>query len=111
MLGVVNQSITIMGQKLGEQELMRADVVIRPRVNDVGPADFERRNAVILEGEKAALAALPQIRAKLAQMRQARAAAQAAKRNPPPPLPEKCEEPGLIGGLLGREAKCKPREN
>ncbi|GAA4800616.1 patatin-like phospholipase family protein [Lysobacter hankyongensis] len=111
MLGVVNQSITIMGQKLGEQELARADIVIRPRVNDVGPADFERRNAVILEGEKAALAALPQIRAKLAQMRVARAAAQAAKRNPPPPLPEKCEEPGLIGGLLGQERKCKPRGN
>lgn len=111
MLGVVNQSITIMGQKLGEQELARADIVIRPRVNDVGPADFERRNAVILEGEKAALAALPQIRAKLAQMRMARAAAQAAKRNPPPPLPEKCEEPGLIGGLLGKERKCKPRGN
>jgi NTE family protein len=55
------------------------------------------------------LAALPQIRAKLAQLRQARAAAQAAKRNPPPPLPEKCEEPGLIGGLLGKEPKCKPR--
>jgi NTE family protein len=111
MLGVVNQSITIMGQKLGAQELARADVVIRPQVNDVGPADFERRNAVILEGEKAALAALPQIRAKLAQLRQARAAAQAAKRNPPPPLPEKCEEPGLIGGLLGKEPKCKPRGN
>ena len=109
MLGVVNQSITIMGQKLGAQELARADVVIRPQVHDVGPADFERRNAVILEGEKSALAALPQIRAKLAQLRQARAAAQAAKRNPPPPLPEKCEEPGLIGGLLGKEPKCKPR--
>jgi NTE family protein len=107
LLGVVNQSITIMGQELGKQELARADIVIRPKVNDVGPADFERRNAVILEGERAALAALPQIRAKIAQLRQARAAAQAARRNPPPQI--ECEKPGLIGGLLGKEPECKPR--
>ncbi len=31
LLGVVNQSIAIMGQTLGRQELARADVVIRPR--------------------------------------------------------------------------------
>ena len=106
MLGVVNQSITIMGQKLGEQELARADIVIRPRVNDIGPAAFEQRNHAILQGEKAALAALPQIRAKIAQMRQARAAAIAAQRRPPPePV---CEKPGLFGELLGREPVCRP---
>ena len=109
LLGVVNQSITIMGQTLGEQELARADIVIRPQVNDIGPADFERRNGAILEGEKAALMALPQIRTKLAQMRQARAAAQAARRNPAPALPEKCEAPGFIGGLLGKETECGPK--
>jgi NTE family protein len=109
LLGVVNQSITIMGQKLGEQEISRADVVIRPKVNDIGPADFEQRARAIVEGEKAALAALPQIRLKLEQMRQARAAAQAAKRNPAPALPEKCEEPGFIGGLLGKETECGPK--
>ncbi len=107
MLGVVNQSITIMGQKLGQQELARADIVIRPQVNDIGPADFERRNGAILEGEKAALAAMPQIRAKIAQLRQARAAAQAAQRNPAPVMD--CEKPGVIGGLLGREPECRPR--
>lgn len=109
LLGVVNQSITIMGQKLGEQEISRADVVIRPRVNDIGPADFEQRARAIVEGEKAALAALPQIRIKLEQMRKARAAAQAAQRNPAPALPEKCEEPGFIGGLLGKETDCRPK--
>ncbi len=109
LLGVVNQSITIMGQKLGEQEISRADVVIRPKVNDIGPADFEQRARAIVEGEKAALAALPQIRLKLEQMRQARAAAQAAQRNPPPALPEHCEEPGLIGGLLGKKTECGPK--
>lgn len=65
LLGIVNQSIMIMGQKLGEQELARADVVIRPRVNAIGPAEFEQRNQAILEGEKAALAALPAIRTRI----------------------------------------------
>jgi len=105
LLGVVNQSITIMGQKLGEQEIERADIVIRPKVNDIGPADFEQRARAILEGEKAALAAMPQIRAKLAQMQQARVAAQ----RPPTPPPVKCEEPGFFGGLLGKEAECGPK--
>ena len=74
MLGIVNQSIAIMGQRLGEQELARADVVIRPKVLEIGAADFTRRNQAILEGEKAALAALPQIRAALGQLQAQRLA-------------------------------------
>ena len=72
LAGIVNQSITIMGQTLGRQELARADVVIRPQVNAIGPVSFEQRNAAILEGERAALAALPQIRARIATAEQAR---------------------------------------
>lgn len=79
LLGNVNQSITIMGQKLGALELARADAVIRPAVLNIGATDFEQKNRAILEGERAALAALPQIKAKLAQMQQARAAAAQAK--------------------------------
>ena len=75
MLGIVNQSIAIMGQRLGEQELARVDVVLRPQVLDIGAADFTQRNQAILEGEKAALAALPQIRAALAQLQAQRLAA------------------------------------
>ena len=73
LLGAVNQSIAIMGQRLGEQELARADVVIRPAVLDIGAADFEQRGRAILEGEKAAMAAMPQIRAGIARLQQARA--------------------------------------
>ncbi|MFY3386799.1 patatin-like phospholipase family protein [Paracidovorax sp. MALMAid1276] len=68
MLGALNQSIAIMGQKLGEAELARADVVIRPQVLDIGAADFTQRASAILEGEKAALAAMPQIRERVAQL-------------------------------------------
>lgn len=74
LLGAVGQSITIMGQRLGEQELSRADVIIRPAVLDIGATDFEQRGRAILEGEKAAMAAMPQIRAKLTGLQQARLA-------------------------------------
>ncbi|WP_373974813.1 patatin-like phospholipase family protein [Chitinibacter sp. SCUT-21] len=69
-LGMMNQAIVIMGQKLGEQELARADIVIRPKVGKIGAADFDQKNVAILEGEKAALAALPQIRKKLLERKQ-----------------------------------------
>jgi NTE family protein len=90
-----------MGQRLGEQELARADIIIRPKVLDIGAADFSQRNNAILEGEKAAMAAMPQIRTKIQQLQRARAAAIA----PPPPAP-KCEEPSRVGKLMGRKEKC-----
>jgi NTE family protein len=74
MLGNINQSITIMGQKLGALELQRADIVLRPKVLAIGAADFEQKNTAILEGERAAMAAMPQIKARLAQLQQARLA-------------------------------------
>ena len=90
MLGIVNQSLAIMGQRLGEQERARAEVVIRPEVNDIGPADFSQRARAIADGERAALAALPQVRAAIAQVQAQRTAALA----PPPapePVPATCE--------------------
>lgn len=69
LLGTVNQSIAIMGQRLGEQELARAEVIIRPQVLDIGAADFAQRGRAIVEGEKAAQAAMPQIRAAVARAR------------------------------------------
>ena len=68
LLGTLNQSIAIMGQKLGEAELARADVIVRPQVLEIGAADFTQRANAILEGEKAALAAMPQIRERVAQL-------------------------------------------
>lgn len=75
MLGALNQSIAIMGQKLGQAELARADVVIRPQVLDIGPVDFSQRRQAIAEGEKAAQAALAQIRERVAQIQAERAQA------------------------------------
>jgi len=82
MLGALNQSIAIMGQKLGQAELARADVIIRPQVLDIGAADFSQRANAIVEGEKAALAVMPQIRERVTQLQadRAKAAAQAQQK-------------------------------
>lgn len=72
MLATLGQSIAIMGQKLGQAELARADVIVRPQVLDIGSADFTQRASAILEGEKAALAAMPQIRERIAQLQASR---------------------------------------
>ena len=61
-LDILMQTFTIMGQNLARYELRDADVVIRPQLRNVGATDFLSRYDTILEGEKAAQAALPQIR-------------------------------------------------
>ena len=73
MLGTLGQTIAIMGQKLGQAELARADVIIRPKVLDIGSVDFTQRAQAILEGEKAALAAMPRIRTLVAKLQAERA--------------------------------------
>jgi NTE family protein len=107
MLGIVNQSVAIMGQKLGEQELARAEIIIRPRVSAIGPAEFEQRHQAILEGERAAQAALPQIRARIAEWQKTQLAAQEAKRPKPAPTPA-CEPQSALEKMLGREPNCSP---
>ena len=61
-LDILLQTFTIMGQNLARYELKEADVVIRPQVGAVGSTDFLARHDAILEGEKAAQAALPRLR-------------------------------------------------
>ena len=81
LLGALGQSIAIMGQKLGQAELARADIVIRPKVLDMGSVDFSQRTQAIVEGEKAAMDAMPQIRALVARLQTERAqAAQLAQK-------------------------------
>ena len=64
------QSINIMYSKLASIQLEKADVVIRPKVGYIEPSDFSKRHEAILEGEKAAAAALPQIINLIARLRQ-----------------------------------------
>lgn len=70
ILDTILQSIDIMYAKISAAQLKGADVVIRPKVSHIGSSDFEKRNEGILEGEKAATLALPQIQVILAKLRQ-----------------------------------------
>lgn len=65
LMEVLLQTFAIMGSHLGQAEMKEADVVIRPDIPGIGSTDFKSRNDAILEGERAAQAALPLIRAKL----------------------------------------------
>jgi len=65
----IMKSIEIMYNKISQIPISKADVVIKPQVGFVGSADFEHRNEAIMEGEKAAWAAMPQINAILARLR------------------------------------------
>ena len=66
----IMKSIQIMYSKMSLLATSEADVVIKPIVGFVGSADFSHRNEAVMEGEKAALQAMPQINALLAKFRQ-----------------------------------------
>jgi NTE family protein len=60
------QTFAIMGRSINSFELRDADVVLRPALPGVGGADFAARKRAIQAGRDAALAALPELRAKIA---------------------------------------------
>lgn len=64
-VGVLLQTFLIMGRTIAAQELPGADIVISPDTREMASTTFESRNVSIIEGEKAALAAIPLIRRKI----------------------------------------------
>ncbi|MEY2800730.1 MAG: hypothetical protein RL513_314 [Pseudomonadota bacterium] len=111
MLGTLSQAITIMGQRLGQAELARADVIVRPQVLDIGGTDFTQRANAMLEGERAALAAMPQIRERVAQLQAAREeATRVARLKAAQAQREACLEQRTplqkLAGLAGRDDAC-----
>ncbi|MBL8378056.1 MAG: patatin-like phospholipase family protein [Burkholderiales bacterium] len=67
MGSILLQTFAIMGRSIARAELTQADVVIRPGTAAAG-TDFAARHEVILEGERAALAALPAIRERIGRL-------------------------------------------
>jgi NTE family protein len=63
------QSIGIMYEKISTHQLKKADVVIKPNVSAIGSSDFSKRHEAVLEGERAATAALPAIRTAISRAR------------------------------------------
>lgn len=66
---VLLQTFAIMGQSLSRHQLDEADIVIRPLTAELHATDFAARHRAVLEGEKAATAAMAELKAKLAQAR------------------------------------------
>jgi NTE family protein len=64
------QAIDIMYSRISAGQIPNADIVIKPRVGTIGSADFNRRHEAILEGEKAALNAIPPIQAILQKLKE-----------------------------------------
>lgn len=60
---ILLQTFSIMGKALGQFETRDADVVIRPKLEGIGSADFSARRLSILAGREATLMVLPQIKA------------------------------------------------
>lgn len=65
-IDILMQTFNIMGHAISDLEMRDADVVIRPKLDGVGSADFSARRLAILAGREAALTALPQLRERIA---------------------------------------------
>ena len=65
----IMQAVDIMYNKISTIQVRNADVVIRPNVGYIGSSDFSKRHEAIMEGEKAANAALPAINRIISQLR------------------------------------------
>jgi NTE family protein len=67
-LRMLLQTFAIMSRSINRFELKEADVVLRPGLNGVSGADFTARMKVVQSGRDAALAALPQLRQRIAAL-------------------------------------------
>lgn len=69
---VVMQTFDIMSQTINRYELPKADVVIHPVTRNIDQGSLDDRHAAILEGEKAATAAMAEIKFKLQKLSESR---------------------------------------
>jgi NTE family protein len=58
-----------MGQSISRNELAESNIVIRPATADLSATSLEDRHRAVLEGERAAAAAMAEIKDKLARLR------------------------------------------
>jgi len=70
MINIMLQTFAIMAQTISRNELPEADIVIRPNTLQMRATDFQDRHLAVMEGEKAVAALLPELKAKLAKLRE-----------------------------------------
>jgi len=66
----IMRAVDIMHNKMAVIQLKNADVVIKPKVGNIGSSDFSKRHEAIMEGEKAATEAMPAINQIITKLRQ-----------------------------------------
>ncbi|MEE9913321.1 MAG: patatin-like phospholipase family protein [Deltaproteobacteria bacterium] len=66
----IMQAVDIMYNKMAVIQLRSADIVIKPKVGNIGSSDFSKRHEAIMEGEKAAAEAMPAIDQMIVKLRQ-----------------------------------------
>lgn len=66
----IMRAIDIMYNKIAATQMKYADVVIKPQVGHIGSSDFSKRHEAIMEGEKAAVEAMPAINQIIAKLKQ-----------------------------------------
>ncbi len=71
-IDVLLQTFAIMGQSISRNELPEADVVVRPNTPQIRATDFQERHVAVMEGERAVGALMPEIKSKLAKLREGR---------------------------------------
>jgi NTE family protein len=65
----IMQAVDIMHNKMSVIQLKNADIVIKPKVGNIGSSDFTKRHEAIMEGEKAAVEAIPAINQIITRLR------------------------------------------
>ncbi len=71
IMGILFKTVGIMYSELEKAGASKADILISPRVGNIGSGDFSKRDLAILEGEKAAWQAMPAIMRKINGLREA----------------------------------------
>jgi NTE family protein len=66
MVDILMQTFNIMGHSISQFEMLEADVVMRPKLEGIGSADFGARRLSLLAGREAALSVLAQLKEKIA---------------------------------------------
>jgi NTE family protein len=69
IMDTMMKSVDIMYSKIAAYQVKKADIVIRPNVKNIGSTELEKRHEAILEGEKAAMEALPAITQIIARLK------------------------------------------
>lgn len=68
-MDTIMQSISIMYSRISTYQTKNADIVIKPHVGHISSSDFSLKHEAVMEGERAALEAMPKIKELLLRLK------------------------------------------